>query len=225
MTHSSANSQRLGSEKNPDVESGQATESAPQLPVTVPPHVDEFEDNTNVPQLSALAIFWLFLTKFGIFAWGGPVAQIALIKDRLVVKERWITMARFNRVFAVYQLVPGPEATELCMFFGCLSGGRVGGILAGLGFILPGFLLMVLASYLYVVIGFGNRYVGASFRALQPIVAAMVSGRSTFLYLIPTVWTPDISGCTQDSRSCIHISPDQEDKPSSRCICIFHCPQ
>ena len=209
-------------EKKVDIESGQEN---PPAPVTVTVHIDELEDNTNVPQLNPLAIFWLFLTRFGIFAWGGPVAQIALIKDQLVVKERWITMARFNRVFAVYQILPGPEAAELCMFFGCLAGGRVGGILAGLGFILPGFVLMVLASYLYVVIGFGNRYVLASFRALQPIVAAMVSGRPTFLYVIPTAWTPDISGCAQDSRSRIYLSPDQEDKSIPRCICIFHCAQ
>ena len=134
-----------------------------------------FEDNSNVPRLSVLRIFWLFLTKFGIFAWGGPVAQIALIKERLVTEEKWITLSRFHRVFAVYQILPGPEAAELCMFFGCLAGGRLGGIAAGLGFILPGFILMLVASYLYVIVGFGNVYVDASFRALQPIVAAMAS--------------------------------------------------
>jgi hypothetical protein len=134
-----------------------------------------FEDNSNVPRLSILRIFWLFLTKFGLFAWGGPVAQIALIKQCLVTEEKWITLARFHRVFAVYQILPGPEAAELCMFFGCLAGGRLGGIAAGLGFILPGFILMLVASYLYVIVGFGNVYFDASFRALQPIVAAMVS--------------------------------------------------
>lgn len=141
-------------------------------PADVP---QQFDDNSNVPKLSFPRIFWLFLTKFGLFAWGGPVAQIALIKDYLVIQEKWITLNRFNRVFAVYQILPGPEAAELCMFFGCLSGGRVGGIVAGLAFILPGFLLTVLASYLYVVLGLGNVYVEASFRALQPMVAAMVS--------------------------------------------------
>jgi hypothetical protein len=83
-----------------------------------------FEDNSRVPQLSIPRIFWLFFSKFGLFAWGGPVAQIALIKDRLVITDQWITMPRFNRVFAVYQILPGPEAAELCMFFGCLAGGR-----------------------------------------------------------------------------------------------------
>lgn len=60
------------------------------------------------------------------------------------------------------------------MFFGCLSAGRVGGIVAGLAFILPGFILMLAASYLYTLAGLENKYFNASFRALQPIVAAMI---------------------------------------------------
>ncbi|KIM25118.1 hypothetical protein M408DRAFT_223676 [Serendipita vermifera MAFF 305830] len=141
---------------------------------SIPAELNEYEDNSKVPKLSVLRIFWLFLTRFGIFAWGGPMAQIALLKDQLVLKEEWITIARFNRVFSVYQILPGPEAAELCMFFGCLSGGRLGGIAAGIGFILPGFVLMLVASYLYTIVGFGNMYVNASFRALQPMVAAMM---------------------------------------------------
>ena len=150
------------------------------LPTHVQSLQSEYKDNSRVPRLSILRIFWFFFSKFGIFAWGGPVAQIAIIKERLVVKEQWITMARFNRVFAVYQILPGPEAAELCMFFGCLSGGRWGGLAAGLGFVLPGFVLMLVASYIYVVVGFGNVYFDASFRALQPMVAAMVH---TFFFL------------------------------------------
>ena len=131
-------------------------------------------DNSNVPKLSYLKLFWFFFYNFGLFAWGGPVAQIALIKERLVIQEKWITLPRFQRVFSVYQILPGPEAAELCMFFGCLSAGRVGGIVAGIAFMLPGFVLMLLASYLYSLAGFENKYFNASFRALQPIVAAMV---------------------------------------------------
>ena len=143
--------------------------------------VDEFQDNSQIPKYSPLRLFWFFLWRFGCFAWGGPVAQIALIKEQLVIKRKWITIARFNRAFAVYQILPGPEAAELCMFFGCLSGGRLGGIAAGLGFMLPGFILMLVASYVYILIGFGNQYVNASFRALQPIVAAMVMSLSQCL--------------------------------------------
>jgi chromate transport protein ChrA len=130
---------------------------------------------SNAPKLPLIRLFWYFFYNFGLFAWGGPVAQIALIKEQIVIREKWITLARFQRVFAVYQILPGPEAAELCMFFGCLCAGRIGGIVAGLGFILPGFILMLVASYLYTLAGLENKYVNASFRALQPIVAAMVS--------------------------------------------------
>lgn len=143
-------------------------------PLDSPNIEDDSLAYTNAPKLSLLHLFWYFFYHFGLFAWGGPVAQIALIKEQIVIKEKWITLARFQRVFAVYQILPGPEAAELCMFFGCLSAGRIGGIVAGLGFILPGFVLMLVASYLYTLAGLDNRYFNASFRALQPIVAAMV---------------------------------------------------
>ncbi|KAF2188551.1 chromate transporter [Zopfia rhizophila CBS 207.26] len=135
---------------------------------------DDDLTSSNAPKLSLLRLFWYFFYNFGLFAWGGPVSQIALIKEQIVIKEKWITLARFQRVFAVYQILPGPEAAELCMFFGCLSAGRIGGIVAGLAFILPGFVLMLIASYLYTLAGVENKYFNASFRALQPIVAAMI---------------------------------------------------
>jgi len=153
-----------------NVELGQTDQTSSDAPA-----IDEFQDNSQVPKFSPMRLFWFFLWRFGFFAWGGPVAQIALIKEQLVIKQKWITIARFNRAFAVYQILPGPEAAELCMFFGCLSGGRLGGIAAGIGFILPGFVLMLVASYVYVLIGFENKYVNSSFRALQPLVAAMVN--------------------------------------------------
>ena len=48
---------------------------------------------------------------------------------------------------------PGPEAHELCVYFGMKAGGRTGGFLAGLAFMLPGFLLMLLFTWLYVKFG------------------------------------------------------------------------
>ncbi|KAH8672051.1 chromate transporter [Tricladium varicosporioides] len=166
-------------EGTPPTQSHEKENSSPEVtlerdvptPTTIS---DELEDNSRVPRLSLLKLFWFFFYNFGLFAWGGPVAQIALIKERLVIQDQWITLSRFQRVFSVYQILPGPEAAELCMFFGCLSAGRIGGIVAGLAFMLPGFVLMLLASYLYSLAGFTNVYFNASFRALQPIVAAMI---------------------------------------------------
>ena len=98
---------------------------------------------------SPASIFLRFL-RFGCLAWGGPAAQIAMIKHECVDEERWVSEDTFKRTLAVYQVLPGPEAHELCVYFGRLRGGRLGGFLAGLGFMLPGFLLMLGLSALYV---------------------------------------------------------------------------
>jgi chromate transporter len=95
------------------------------------------------------AIFVRFL-KFGALAWGGPAAQIAMIKHECVDQERWVSEETFRKTLAVYQVLPGPEAHELCVYFGRLRGGKLGGFLAGLTFMLPGFLLMLGLSVLYV---------------------------------------------------------------------------
>src|SRR4026208_1952285 len=96
----------------------------------------------NIPRQSYAGIFLRFL-KFGLLAWGGPFAQIAMIRQELVEEEKWISPERFNRVLSIYQALPGPEAHELCVYFGMITGGRVGAFLAGLGFMLPGFILML----------------------------------------------------------------------------------
>ena len=88
--------------------------------------------------------------KFGALAWGGPAAQIAMIKRECVDEERWVPEETFKKTLAVYQVLPGPEAHELCVYFGRIRGGRVGGFLAGLGFMLPGFVLMLTLSIAYV---------------------------------------------------------------------------
>ena len=114
----------------------------------------------------------LFVTflAFGSRAWGGPVAQIAAMKQAFVMERAWITVPKFQRVLAVYQVLPGPEATELACYFGYISAGRLGSIAAGLGFVLPGFILMLAAAVAYREGGVSNGYVQAAFAALQPAV-------------------------------------------------------
>lgn len=100
------------------------------------------------PRLSLLQLFRKFL-GFGCLAFGGPIAQIGMIRHALVDEGRWISSARFNRLLAVMQILPGPEAHELCVHMGMMARGRIGGLLAGLGFMLPGLLLMLLAGWMY----------------------------------------------------------------------------
>jgi chromate transporter len=73
-----------------------------------------------------------------------------MIKHDCVDEERWVDDETFRKTLAVYQVLPGPEAHELCVYFGRIRGGKLGGFLAGLGFMLPGFLLMLMLSILYV---------------------------------------------------------------------------
>src|SRR5688572_3287374 len=103
----------------------------------------------GAPAESLLRLFRRFL-RFGLLAFGGPVAQIAMVRQALVDDERWIESARFNRLLAVMQVLPGPEAHELCVHMGILARGRIGGLLAGLGFMLPGFVLMLACAWAYV---------------------------------------------------------------------------
>lgn len=127
----------------------------------------------SVPNEPLGRLFLRFL-RFGALAWGGPVAQIAMIRQELVDEERWVSSQQFNRALAVYQILPGPEAHELCVYFGMLSRGRVGGILAGLGFMLPGFLLMFALSWAYVRYGLKGEALTAVFAAVQVAVAALI---------------------------------------------------
>ncbi|HSC20345.1 MAG TPA: chromate efflux transporter [Solirubrobacterales bacterium] len=122
---------------------------------------------------SRLAIFLRFL-KFGCLAWGGPAAQIAMIKRECVEEEGWLDERGFQRQLAVYQVLPGPEAHELCVYFGRLRGGKLGGFAAGMGFMLPGFLLMLGLSALYVETDIAT-HLDALFYGLNAAVGALVA--------------------------------------------------
>src|SRR6185503_11364369 len=122
---------------------------------------------------SAAAIFVRFL-KFGALAWGGPAAQIAMIKRECVDEEGWVSEETFKKTLAVYQVLPGPEAHELCVYFGRIRGGKLGGFLAGLGFMLPGFLLMLAFSIVYVEANLAG-HLDEIFYGLSAAVGAIIA--------------------------------------------------
>ncbi len=123
--------------------------------------------------LTLVQLFYLFL-KFGFLAWGGPVAQIAMIKDELVLRRAWIPEEKFNRILGVYQALPGPEAHELCCYFGFTQHGRLGSVIAGLGFMLPGFIFMLILSSIYVRFGTTVPILIGAFSFMQPAVTALI---------------------------------------------------
>src|SRR5437016_12828082 len=97
-----------------------------------------------------------------------------MIKRECVDEERWISEDTFKRILAVYQVLPGPEAHELCVYYGRLRGGKRGGFLAGLGFMLPGFVLMLGLSILYVEASIAS-HLHALFYGLTAAVGALVA--------------------------------------------------
>jgi chromate transporter len=118
------------------------------------------------------SIFLRFL-RFGALAWGGPAAQIAMIKRECVDELGWVSEETFKKTLAVYQVLPGPEAHELCVYFGRMRGGKLGGFLAGFGFMLPGFLLMFGLSVLYVEANLAG-HLDELFYGLSAAVGAIV---------------------------------------------------
>ncbi len=122
---------------------------------------------------SPLSIFLRFL-KFGGLAWGGPAAQIAMIKHECVDENGWVSEESFKKTLAVFQILPGPEAHELCVYFGRVRGGKLGGFLAGLGFMLPGFVLMLALSILYVEANLAG-HLDELFYGLSAAVGAIVA--------------------------------------------------
>ena len=97
-------------------------------------------------------VFPYFL-MLGFINIGGPVAQITMMYNHMVERRHWLSDDRFVKIMAFCHMLPGPEALQLAIYVGYLKRKIVGGVLAGLTFILPGAVVMVILSWLYVTYG------------------------------------------------------------------------
>ncbi len=153
-----------------------------------PPHDEPPALAEGDPKDSPASLFLRFL-RFGALAWGGPAAQIAMIKRECVDEQGWVSAETFKKTLAVYQVLPGPEAHELCVYFGRVRGGKLGGLLAGLGFMLPGFVLMLGLSILYVeaeiATSLDEFFYGLSAAVGAIVARALVRLRAAFVTDIP----------------------------------------
>ncbi|MEP1208749.1 MAG: chromate efflux transporter [Rhizobiaceae bacterium] len=91
--------------------------------------------------------------RIGILSFGGPAAQIALMHRELVEERNWLSESRFLNALSFCMLLPGPEAMQLATYAGWRLHGTIGGLIAGLLFVLPGALVMLVLSALYVTFG------------------------------------------------------------------------
>ncbi|MDB5284036.1 MAG: chromate transporter [Bacteroidota bacterium] len=115
-------------------------------------------------------LFWL---KLGFISFGGPAGQIAIMHQHLVEKKKWISESKFLHALNYCMLLPGPEAQQLATYTGWLMHGTLGGITAGLLFILPSVFILLGLSIMYVTYG-QLAIVTGIFDALKPAVAAIV---------------------------------------------------
>ena len=101
---------------------------------------------------SAREVFSYFLL-LGFINIGGPVAQITMMYNKMVERSHWLSKDRFVKIMGFAHMLPGPEALQLAIYVGYLKKGILGGILAGLTFIIPGAFVMIVLSHLYVTYG------------------------------------------------------------------------
>ncbi len=110
----------------------------------------EIGDGHQMPSWREVFLYFLFL---GFVNVGGPVAQITMMYNHMVERRKWLTEDRFVKIMAFCHMLPGPEALQLAIYVGYLKRKLWGGILAGLTFILPGAIVMIVLSWLYVKYG------------------------------------------------------------------------
>jgi chromate transporter len=111
--------------------------------------------------------------RVAILSFGGPAAQIAVMHRILVEEKGWIDERRFLHALNFCMLLPGPEAQQLATYLGWVLHGVRGGLVAGLLFILPGFLSILLLSFVYVWLGDAPAVAGLLF-GLKAAVLAVV---------------------------------------------------
>jgi chromate transporter len=103
-----------------------------------------------MPSWREVFLYFLFLGFVNI---GGPVAQITMMFNHMVEKRQWLSKDRFIKIMAFCHMLPGPEALQLAIYVGYLKRKIWGGVLAGVTFILPGAIIIVVLSWLYVRYG------------------------------------------------------------------------
>lgn len=143
--------------------------------VTAPP-----ADAPAVPLLTILREWG----RIGCVGFGGPPAHIALLRELCVERRRWVTEDDFEHGVVATNLLPGPASTQLAIYCAWRLRGLPGALVGGIGFIVPGLVLIILLAALFL----GSppdwiRGVGAGAGAVVAAVAVHAA-----VGLIPSSW-------------------------------------
>jgi chromate transporter len=123
-------------------------------------------------QVSFGEALWVWC-RVAALSFGGPAGQIAVMHRILVEEKRWVSENRFLHALNYCMLLPGPEAQQLAIYIGWLLHRTAGGLMAGLLFVLPGFVSILVLSILYANYR-DLTLVAGIFYGLKPAVVAVV---------------------------------------------------
>lgn len=112
--------------------------------------------------------------RLGVFAFGGPAAHIAMMEDEIVNRRKWVNKEKFVDMLGLTNLIPGPNSTEMAIMLGYAHGGKLGLLLAGVSFILPAMLIVLVFAVLYQKFG-SVPSVGHMLDGIKPVVIAIVA--------------------------------------------------
>ncbi len=115
----------------------------------------------------------LFL-RLGLIAFGGPAVHIAMMRDEVVRRRRWLSEQQFLDLLGAANLIPGPSSTELAIYIGCRQAGVAGLIAAGVAFILPATLIVLACAWAYVTYG-ALPAAGRIFYGVTPVLIAIIA--------------------------------------------------
>ena len=127
-------------------------------------------DGRPWPSFNEALAVW---ARIALLSFGGPAGQIAVMHRILVEEKRWLGEARFLHALNFCMLLPGPEAQQLAVYFGWLMHSTKGGIAAGLVFVFPGLIAIMILSLIYALYG-DVSFVAAMFFGLKAAVLAIV---------------------------------------------------
>ncbi len=122
-------------------------------------------------RLREVAAYFLLL---GFTAFGGPAAHIAMMRQELVKRRRWLDDQQFLDLLGATNLIPGPNSTEMTIHLGYLRAGWPGLVAGGLGFILPAMLIVLGLAWAYRRFG-STPQATALLYGVQPVIIAIVA--------------------------------------------------
>ena len=116
--------------------------------------------------------------KIGFLSFGGPAAQIALMHTILVEQKRWLSEQQYLNALSFCMLLPGPEAMQLATYSGWRLHGTLGGLIAGLLFVAPGALVVLVFAVIYAFYGdiplISSLFIGIKATVLVIVVEALL---------------------------------------------------